>query len=301
MIAARDVLLVGYLLVMGVVAWVVPEALWPATCRVIARAAAPFRGTRARVARVRSLLGTAEADARRIVGRLRTNVHMRQLQYLRVLRPGGWRPTLRLEGAERIHDVLANGRGVILWVSPLVFGDLVTKMALAREGVRVVHLSSYTHGFSPTRFGFRVLNRIAAAAEERFVAERLVMTPGKPAGALRELTIRVRQGDVVSISALLAEGQRGVTVPFGQGTLTLADGAPQLSRRTGTQLLCVFTVRLDDGSFTTTVGDPIDMDSGSRDEAVNRAVEAYARELSRIATVAPDQIPLFTRAFAPGR
>jgi lauroyl/myristoyl acyltransferase len=222
---------------------------------------------------------------------------MRQLQYLRVLRPGGWRPTLHLEGAGRIDDALAHGRGVILWVSSLVFGDLVTKMGLAGAGIRVRHLSSFEHGFSPTRFGARVLNRLATSGEERFLTERLVMTPDRPTEALRDLTARVRQGGVVSISAVLGEGQRGVTVPFLHGTLTLADGAPQLARRTGAQLLPVFTIRLDDGSFATTIGESIGLDAGSRDESVARAVAAYARELEPIAIVAPDQIPLFSGVF----
>ena len=98
-----------------------------------------------------------------------------------------------------------------------------------------------------------------------------------PSHTTPSISFEVRKGEIVSISALVSEGQRGVTVPFGRDTLTLADGAPQLSRRTGARLLCVFTVRLD--------------------EAVVRAAEAYARDLELVAAVAPDQLPLFTRAF----
>jgi lauroyl/myristoyl acyltransferase len=293
LITPRDVLLVGYLLAMGVVAWIVPERLWPALCRMIAGVGVRGRPrNRERVDRVRAMLGANESEAADLTVRLRANVHMRQLQYLRALRPGGWRPAVRVVGAERIDDALAEGCGVILWVSPLVFADLVTKIALER--FRVSHLSSFKHGFSPTLFGFRVLNRLATAGEERFVAERLVMTPDRPMEALRALADRVKHGGVVSISAVSGEDQRTVTVPFRRGTLTLADGAPQLARRTGAALLPVFTVRDEDGSFTTTVADPLEVVDGAREEAMRRTVGTYARAL---ASVAPDQIPLFTDAF----
>jgi lauroyl/myristoyl acyltransferase len=289
----------AYLAAMLAVAWVLPERLWQPLCRAMATANGRLRPRRAKQLcdLLCWLLGTGAGESRRLVIETRANIHMRHFHYLRTLRPGGWSPGIRLEGRERIDAALAAGRGVILWVSPLLFSDLVTKMALARDGLRVSHLSMYVHGFSRTRFGFRVLNRLAVRGEERFLAERLVITPQRPLDAIRELTKRVRDGKVVSVSAVVSRGQRSLTLPFLHGKIRLAVGAAQLARRTGATLLPVFTVRLEDGSFLTTVDEPIDLaPDRDRDEAAEIAVERYVQKLERYVKRWPSQYP----AFAPG-
>ena len=295
----RDVLMTAYLGCMFVVAWLVPERLWGPACRAMAAANGWLRPRRRRHLEelLSSLLGITAVRARPLVMQLRANVHIRHLQYLRTLRPGGWSPPTRLEGKQRIDQALADGRGVILWVSPLVFSDLVTKMTLARNGYRVSHLSLFVHGFSRTRFGFVALNPLATRGETRFLSERLVITPEHRLDAIREVARRVRAGKVVSVSAVVSRGQRAMTIPFMHGRVRLAVGAAQLARRTGAVLLPVFTVRLEDASYVTTVEEPIDPGAGrDRDDAAETAVTEYVRRLERYVDRWPEQYP----AFAPG-
>jgi lauroyl/myristoyl acyltransferase len=288
-------LLIAYVAGITAISWTLPQELWPSLCTGIVKilqSLTPSR-TRALGERLHKLLGVEAGDSVELVRDVRANVHMRNLQYLRVLRPGGWRPNVRVDGREHIDAALSRGSGVILWSSPLIFGDLVTKVALAASGIRASHLSYYSHGFSPTRFGYRVLNPIVRTVENRFLAERLVMTPEEPYAALRELAQRVRSNRVVSISAVVVKGQRSATVPFFAGMTMIATGAPQLARRTGAALLPVFTVRTPDGSFRTTVEAPIDVTAGDRNEAATAAVRAYAQRLEPYVARWPDQYAAF--------
>ncbi len=56
------------------------------------------------------------------------------LQLLRDLRPGDWRPEIRLAGLEHVEAALGRGNGAILWVGFSVHGDLVAKMAFTGRG-----------------------------------------------------------------------------------------------------------------------------------------------------------------------
>jgi len=202
-----------------------------------------------------------------------------RLQCLRSYAPGGWRPSIHLVGREHVERALAAGRGAILWVTPMAFNDLVTKMAFSAAGFRVSHLSETRHGLSSSRLGLRVLNPLWTGAEDRYLAERLVMTPGNRGTALRQLTRRVRASGLVSIT-VTAGGQRCRTVPFLNGTMSIADGAPMLAWRTGAALLPVFTVRGTDGTFVTTVEPPLTVATDNpREVAVQMVMVAYSRLL----------------------
>lgn len=210
-------------------------------------------------------------DAERIAAALAANFHQTRLQMLRCHRFGSWRPRIAFEGREHVERALAAGRGGILWVAPFVFSDLVTKMALHRQGLSVSHLSRPQHGLSPTPFGQRFFNPLWTSVERRYLGERLVMV-GEGSRALRDLILRLRENRLVSISVGV-EGARRRSLPFLGGTLNLADGAARLARRSGAALLPVFTVRVADGSFVTTVEAPPDVAANVEpDEATERLV-----------------------------
>jgi lauroyl/myristoyl acyltransferase len=273
---------------MALVSWALREKDWPLVCEVAAVVGLPLqRARRAKRAALREIFGPDSQE--RLLQRITANIHLRTLQYLRVFRPGGWHPRMQLEGRERIEAERARGQGVILWVAPLVFSDLVTKMALSGAGFQVSHLSMVAHGFSMSKVGGRVFNRFTSGAEEKFLRSRLVMSPDGSLEALRELAGRVRDNEVVSISAVASAGKRTLDVPFLRGAATIAAGAPELARRTGAGLLPVFTVRLEDGSFRTTVEPAIDVSHAGRSDALRSAAEQYITHLEQYARAWPEQ------------
>ena len=195
----------------------------------------------------------------------------------------GWRPGARLEGAAQIEAALARGQGGILWVAPFAFSDLVTKFALHEAGYAVAHLSRDTHGFSTTRFGRHVLNPIQTRVERRYLAERLVMSDERSVGPLRELTACLRQNRLVSIT-LAATGRRTRQVPFLDGCIRIATGAP---------ILPAFTLREPDGRFATRIEDAIHADPGLvREAAMDRMLTTYVALLEGYVLRSPDQFAL---------
>jgi lauroyl/myristoyl acyltransferase len=253
----RDAYMTGYVPAMAAISWCVPERLWDGLCQKAAAIAIPSRRQEdvRHVARI--LDGQAsESEVRRIVTQFAANRHLSRLQLLRCYRAGSWRPRLEVAGLEHIEQALARGKGAILWVTPFVFSFLVTKMALHQRGLRIVHLSHTTHGFSQTVFGERVLNRIWTSIEDRYLAERLVMSPEQSVTALRSLIARVRENQLISIT-FTPKGRRQHIESFFNGTLPVAEGATTLACRTGAALLPVFSVRTGRDVFTTTIEAPL--------------------------------------------
>ncbi len=293
MLQPRDIFLVGYLPAMALLAWCLPQASWRRLCA----ASVPLSGGvhRRRRAEQRQhitdlLAGRPLArDADRITAGLVANHHHARLQILRSHRPGSWQPCIILSGREHVEQALRAGRGGILWVAPFVFSDLVTKMAFYQAGFSVSHLSRTEHGFSPSRFGTRVLNPIWTSIERRYVVERFVISGEESVGALRRVIRRVRENQLVSIT-ISSQGQRTHTAPFLNGRLQVAEGAPALACRTGAALLPVFTVHTAEGAFVTTVEAPLQVAPDLEREAVVQSLVAQCAMLLESYTLRwPDQ------------
>jgi lauroyl/myristoyl acyltransferase len=274
----------------ALVAWTLPEPGWD---RVAAAAAATSRRKAARIlphleafARGAGLGAPVEAIVR---GHAR-NVRLLQAQYLRCHHPRGWRPDVRLEGREHLDRALGAGRGAIVWVAPFVFTPLVTKMVLHAAGYGLVHLSRLGHGYSPTRFGVRVLNPVRTRAEDRYLAERVVIGEGCSLGeAMRTLARRLAANRAASIT-VGAQGVKTRAAPFLGGELRVATGAPNLALRTGAPLLPVFTVRDAPGRFLTVIESPLQADQNlGRERATQDLVADLVARIEGHARRWPDQ------------
>jgi lauroyl/myristoyl acyltransferase len=284
----RDLFLLAYLPVMTVLAWCLPERSWLPTCRAIARVAARVgKKRRADAARVAQVVGRRSVDPLGAAAGMAVNAHLSSLQLLRCHRIGSWRPPIALVGDEHLRAALAAGKGAILWLAPFVFSGIVGRMAIHRAGFSVAHLSRTGHGLSASRLGELLFNPIVTSVELRFV-ERLVMRGERTAGALREMVRRVRGNGIVSIS-LHNIGNSVHTVPFLEGTMTVADGAPALARRSGAALLPVFAVHSDEG-FVVTIEPPLTApEELAPDAAVERLIVDCARRIESYALRWPEQ------------
>jgi lauroyl/myristoyl acyltransferase len=288
----RDLLLLGYLPMMALIAWLTPEAAWPNLCAAAARIsgyAGHKRGENARqIARL--LAGRlAKGDADRIAAGIGAHHHQARLQVFRSYRFDAWRPRMMLIGREHVEQALAARRGAVLWVAPFAYSSLVTKMALHQSGFAVSHLTGAQHGVSRSRFGQRFLNPIWSGLERRFLVERVLMQSAQSPAALRELIRRLKDNQLVSIT-MGPNGVRRYAAPFFAGRLAIANGAPALARRTGAALLPVFTLRTADGSFVTAIEAPARLADDRDTEACERQLTAHCvRLLESYVGRAPDQ------------
>lgn len=226
-------------------------------------------------------------------------------QYMQGLReelPGGWRANLALEGADHLAGALGSGRGAVVWVAPFAFASLAVKRALAEAGYRAAHVSRPGHGFTTSRFGVAVLNRLRTGAENRWLAERLVIRDGHAGAVLIRAQRVLKANGVVSITAGGWEGQRVATVRLLGRETELAVGAPGIARLGGAALLPVFVVRGPDvGKIRVVVDAPVPVrPDGPRDAALEAAAQAYADRLEPWIRRYPDEWREWLALRSPG-
>jgi lauroyl/myristoyl acyltransferase len=284
------------LAVLGPIAWLTPQWLWARLSRALSLAIAWGRPgiTRERVATLAVALGPRRGDhelgkLRRLRVAIMDGYMEERLQILRDWRPGGWRPAIELVGRAHVDAALAAGRGVVLWTAPFSYADLIVKMALARAGYALHHLSAFSRGFSPnscyawtpTRFGRKVLSPLRTRIEDRYLAERIVVAPDGGLGYVRRIEQCLRDGGIVSMRAGDA-GQRVIEVPFLEGRIQLASGAASLAIATDAVLLPVVCVPTGPGRFRVAIEAPLAIPPGVRPhQAVESVVADYAAQLER--------------------
>lgn len=280
---------------LALMALALPERRWRDACRWIE--SVKSRGTWAEPRRVAATaagaLGLAAPafDARRFAVDYAANRIEQFTQGLREVLPGGWRATIVLDGERRLADARAGGRGAIAWVAPFAFASLAAKRAIAQAGHPISHVSRPGHGYSTSRFGVAVLNPLRVAAENRWLAERMVISDGHAGNVMMRAQRALRDNRVVSITAGGWEGQRIATVRlFGQ-PMDIAVGAPGLARLTGAPLLPVFAVRDESGdTIRVVVDEPIPVAAdGQRDIVLQAAAQAYASRVEPWIRRHPDQ------------
>ncbi len=232
----------------------------------------------------------------KVLGQSRPSFDMRALavevaaggteHYLQVLRsrsPGGWTALPRLEGAEHLDAALAAGKGAVLWVAHFCFNALASKKALRLGGYRVWHLSRPEHGFSKSRLGIALLNRIRVGAEAEHLAGRIVFERARPGGAALTARRILKRNGIVSITAGDWEGLRIADIDILGGRLELAVGAPGLAQLTGAALLPVFTVRGANQDTIRVIIEPAlsTAGNGEPDERLQGAAQDFAALLER--------------------
>ena len=275
LVSLADGVKAGGLLAMGLIAWLVPESRWSRVCRLLAHALmrVPHGGSG-----IDELIaGQGFSDGAASIYEASQAAALESLlQLLRDYRPGGWRPTVTVEGGEHLEEALERGHGAVLWL-PLVTGyPFAAKVALYGAGFEVSHLSHPRHGFSETRLGARLLNPIQTRAEDRYLRSRIMLARGSSSEALRESLSRLRANEIVSITAGGAAQQRA-TVPFLNGELQIAGGAPALAHATDAALLFVLPLSEGGGVINVLIEPPVPRRS---EETKKQFVERCARLFS---------------------
>jgi hypothetical protein len=299
LVSGTDLAMCVGLPLLAALALVVPERRWSWLCRGIERVRT--RAGRAPSALVAGLhLGGF--DASDDVVRVRAAQLEHHVQVLRE-RLTGWDAEIDLEGREHLERARQQGHGAVLWVAHFAFNALAVKIALARAGFDVVHLSRPEHGFSKTRFGIRVLNPIRTGAERRHLAGRIVFDRDAPAASLLEARAALRTHRFVSITAGAWEGQRIATVEAGGLAYDLATGAPRLAALAEAPLLPVIAVRdAHAGAIRVVVLEPVAVSRAlGRDDRVIRAAQTYAERVAPWVRSHPYQWREWAKVRAAGR
>lgn len=262
------------------IAWLAPERLWPPLSEAISSVTGRLFSQKRRADEARIppfLAGLLHLDRTRAVTKCVATENQQIFAILRAYRPGGWRPEISLLGRDNLEAALEAGKGVILWVADLSFAYLVVKMALARSGYSLTHLSRPQHGFSDSPFGIRFLNPIQTNVEKRYLAERIVIRPGDTLGNLRELRRRLTEGGIISTTVGEIAAQTRA-VPFFDGQMLVATGPITLARATGAAVLPVFTLQRGPGRFEVSIEPPLE---GVLQRGDERPFREYARLLEK--------------------
>ena len=223
--------------------------------------------------RDRDLRGTAiEYNQMRVEGAWD---HLRRLH-----RPRFDQVEAQVEGLDRYRAAQARGVGVILWRMRFCSSPIVNA-GLFRAGVRMTHLSSRNHGLLGTGswFGRRFTGPLYAKAECWYLDDRVVMGRGRVHRYLQDLIGLLESGGTLSI---IGEhpGNPSVSVPFCNGFMPFATGAPGLGYRVGSPLLPVHAYRLEAHRYRVVIGEPIEVSrEGGRAAFLEAAVAEYARRL----------------------
>lgn len=275
------------------VAWALPERLW----HTLARVGAPIEarltppGPAAMKETMRAVLGhDTGIDLDAAIEELSATRVERLFQMLRSYRYGGWKPDIVIEGEANLEAARRLDSGIIFWVSPFVFYQLVPKMALQKNAVPRLHLYHPKHGFSDTQFGFNVLNPIQIKAEAAFGVTPVFLSrqPGLPI-ALRRLAAHLRNKGMISIS-VRERGSNPVRVPILDGSLVAGTSVLHLAHATGAPIIPVHTVREPDRRFRVIIDDPIIVDrSVSRAQSTSKAAGQYADCLAPLLKAYPGQ------------
>ena len=252
-----------YLLLLPFV--VAPRAVGLAACRVVARFlmrpgsqyTALLAGCLPRPIQLQ--LGPALPDAL-CVNEMLTEYD--KVLVLRALLFPRWERRISVVGLNHLEAALQRGHGAILWVHPCVSSHLLVKSAMYRAGFPLVHLSRPGHGFaSGSAFGKRLASPLLRRAEDRYLAERVVIEGGHTIGALRQLRRQLNANRVVSITVAVTASRVDEILCLG-GRLRLPSGPPELAAATGAALLPVFTTG-SDSAAQVIIGPPLPINGGT--------------------------------------
>ena len=208
-------------------------------------------------------------------------------------------PSVTVRGREHLDDALAGGRGVVLWVARFVYSDLLTKKGLHRAGLSVHHVSRPSHGFTGSRLAERFLDPLWLGPEERYLAERIVITNEASTAAARRMRRVLKDNGIISIT-IGHVGRQWCFAPFLCTRARQATGPANLASNAGAPLLPVHTVRNAAGDYEVDIGAALAAPSAGPREA---RFEAMAREMmqrtEQFALAAPAQFMFWRGRYDP--
>lgn len=192
---------------------------------------------------VKAVLGDT-ADTRAIFEAQLAAVHRRRLLLAAHLVAGWrWSPAIRLEGLEVLRQALRNGRGAIIWCDLFTAQTIMGKRALHEAGVDAHQVSVRHHGFSPSKFGFRVINPPLVKVENRFLKSRIVFERTDAYQVTTRIQKVLKANGVVLMTNTVYAGSAFAEAAMGERGFThLASAPANFAARAGAALFHMATI-----------------------------------------------------------
>lgn len=205
-----------------------------------------------------------------------------------------------IEGKERMDNALEKGRGALVAVSHFGSWKMIIA-ALAYEGYPVNQIGLDPRYFiDKTRpYHHNYIMKMEYECDQSLPAEFIYI--GK---SLRKVFRALARNEVVMNSFDGFIGAKRKTVPFLNGTNTLALGPVILAHRTGAALLPAFAVRQKDNRHKIIIHEEIPIATDINEtEAISQAIETYRLVFEKYVADNPSHYcrTLYDRIIDPGR
>ncbi|WP_027167616.1 hypothetical protein [Mesorhizobium sp. WSM3224] len=228
------------------VAAMLPVSWWGPICRWVSRLRRRrhFRKEFARYdVAVKAVLGDA-VDTREMFEAQLAAVHRRRLSLAAHLVAGWrWAPAIRLEGLEGLQQAVRKGRGAIIWCDQFTAQTIMGKRALHEAGVDAHQVSAQYHGFSPSKFGFRVINPPLVKVENRFLKSRIVFERTDAYQVTTRIQKTLKANGVVLMTNTVYAGSAFTEAAMGErGWTHLASAPANFAARAGAALFHMATI-----------------------------------------------------------
>jgi hypothetical protein len=188
-------------------------------------------------------------------------------------------PRVPVDGIAPLRRALDDGHGAVVWVIPTRMSDVLSKVALEGAGIRAVHLSRSSHGAWRSAGVGPLFNRWVRAAEDRYLASRVMIDDGNGPAAIRQLVRALRSGACVTIR--LGDGtSTTVKAPFPGGSIRIPDGPVRVARAGGAPLFVLTVLPDGGGRWRARAAGPFDTGALPEETALSvaRYIEGLVRE-----------------------
>ncbi|TGP54925.1 hypothetical protein EN873_05745 [bacterium M00.F.Ca.ET.230.01.1.1] len=228
------------------VAATLPVSWWDPICGWVSRLRRRrhFRKEFARYdVAVKAVLGDA-VDTKSMFERQLAALHSRRLLVAAHLVAGWrWTPAIRLEGLEGLREALRKGRGAIIWCDQFTAQTIMGKRALHEAGLDAHQVSAQYHGFSPSQFGFRVINPPLVKVENRFLKSRIVFERTDAYQVTTRIQKVLKGNGVVLMTNTVYAGSAFAEAAMGErGWTHLASAPANFAARAGAALFHMATI-----------------------------------------------------------
>ncbi len=289
----KDIAEIGIIIILGIISAVTPAGKWRPTSRWIASIVCRMLpGKIGRITRINTefqqhadVLGDMKDIKLDFVS---TFLEMRIILSDHYLLKK-WKPNISVSGSSKIIDALKQGRGVLLWIAPFAFSDLVTKRGLHFENIQIHHLTRPEHGLSNSRFGVSTLNKFVTHIEDRYLKERITIVEQRESEAIFKLRNRLSLNKVVSITVGSGVKNHGYISPFGN-LLPISMGPLRLSKIANSPLLPVFTLQKQNGDYEIFIESSINQTKQITDNDIEFALASFTQHFEKYVKISPGQL-----------
>ena len=199
-----------------------------------------------------------------------------------------------VRGIEHLKEALQKRRGVILWESAFFGRRVLAKRILHEKAFSVCQVHSEYHigGFHNPRtwMSTHVIQPFFNNRQRCFVKELISLSRSDSLAYTRDLLVRLKQNEIISIAADGTIGHKFISLEFLGRTNLFSTGMVSLARLSGATILPLFCVQEEGNQPTLVIDAPIRIEvDGDRERGLESAIRQYASLLEQYIKRYPKQ------------